>query len=131
MMHWRAYLWGDKESLDGISIKPEYIRNTLSLVDETGDLKVVAGLIPYNPGTYEVFLVPKGGKVSSYEIFRALKKQFLEAAMDPGVNRLIAFVDPMTENGALLAEAVGMKFEAFLPAWWEGESRILLGRVCK
>lgn len=131
MMFWRAYLWGDRDAIDGESIKPEYIPNTTTLVNESGVVQAVAGIVAIRPGNYEVFLIPAGRKVASFEVYRALKQKFLEVAMMPGVERLTAYVDGFTDHGAELARAVGMKEEAYLPAWSNGEPRVLLGRVCK
>jgi hypothetical protein len=134
MMHWRAYLWGDRESLDGVPLKTELIPNSMSLVDDAGELQAVAGLIERAPGTFEVFLVPRDGKVGSFEVYRALKSKFIEVGVMDGVNRLIAFVDPSGEEGEKrerLAEAIGLDFELLLPSWWNGEGRSLFGRVCK
>lgn len=129
-MMWRPYLWGDREVVDGRPLKVEYVPTTITLVDEQGEIAAVAGLMPRAPGNFEVFLVPAGACVPSFAVYRALKRKFEEFSKAEGVYRLFAMVDPQTEGGEELAAAMGMKFEAFLPAWWEGCGRIMMGRVC-
>lgn len=127
-MLWRRYQWGDREKLGLPPIKTELIPTSFTLIDtEFNEVRAVAGMIRITEGTYEGW-VDVIGNHASFDEFKALRWLVNNSWTWEGVIRLVAYIDPERPGAEGLARSVGFKKEAVLPRWYDGKTRILMGR---